>query len=107
MVETVVKKATERFGFDITVILAIIEAVMVIFEKCPKPSTAAERLKNPGPLDRVRLRMALRRQCREDESCFSIRHRVNDICDALEAETKNLSIEDCEICVGEAMGNES
>lgn len=104
MLETAVKKATEPFGIDIIGILAIVEAIMALFENCPERRNMAKRLKNPGFLDKARLRRVLRKQFDLDDCCTPLRRRAGEIAEALETTVAGLSDTECEQCVDEALG---
>ena len=44
-----------KYGFDPTVIIGIIQAIMAIFANCPKPPAAIRGdVKSPGPWQRAR-----------------------------------------------------
>ena len=101
MLEEKITKATEPFGIDVVTILAIIEAIMVMFEKC-KPT--GQRIKKLDVLDRARLRRELRRQFDAEDCCVPFRRRVGDIASALEEAVLGMSEGDCDKCIDEAQG---
>lgn len=107
MLEDKVKKAMQPFGIDIMVILAIIEAVMAMFENCPERRNLAQMMKSPGAIGRVRLRRELRKIISEDDCCRSLRSQVNAVAEALEGAADAMSVEECQSCVNEVFGTEA
>lgn len=92
----------DKFGINIVMIMSIIEAVMKIMENC-RPAVAAKRMKSPGVLDELRLRIAVRRQFDDDVRLFGKRKHVADIVEKLKAKTAAMSEAELEECCAEAI----
>lgn len=93
----------DKFGIDIVMIMSLIQAVMKMIQDCQnKPAAIAERMKSPGMLDEIRLRIAVRRQF-DDEQLFGKRKHVNGIVAKLKAKAASMSEAELEECCAEAI----